>query len=82
MMSGPEGELTPEQQAENAALSLGRTVAGRDLTADEAEAMTSIFKAAVQALRHGFIRRLADHVASERADEAVEEFFEDQIHPD
>jgi hypothetical protein len=81
-MSGPEHEVTHEEQAEIAALSLGRTVAGRDLTADEAEAMTTVFKAAVQALRHGFIRRLADHVVSERADEAVEEFFGEQIRPD
>jgi hypothetical protein len=81
-MSGPERELTPEQQAENAALSLGRTVVGRDLTAEEAEALTAIFKAAVQALRHGFIRRLADHVVAERTDESVEEFFEDVIRPD
>jgi hypothetical protein len=81
-MSGPEPELTPEEQAENAALSLGRTVVGRDLTAEEAEALTTIFKSAVQALKHGFIRRLADHVVAERTDESVEEFFEDVIRPD
>ena len=65
-----------------AALSLGRTVVGRDLTPDEAEAMTSIFKSTIQALKHGFIRRLAEHVDAERTDESVEEFFEDIIHPD
>lgn len=81
-MSGPERELTPEEQAENAALSLGRSVAGRDLTPVEADALVTIFKAAVQALRHGFIRRLAEHVTAERTDESVEEFFGDIITPD
>ncbi len=81
-MSGPEREFTPEEQAENAALSLGRTVLGRDLTAAESEAMTTIFKSSVQALKHGFIKRLAEHVVAERTDESVEEFFEDIIHPD
>jgi hypothetical protein len=83
-MSGPERELTPDEQADIAAMSLGRTVTGRDLTPDEAEAMKAVFRAAVQALRHGhgFIRRLADHVVAERTDEAVEEFFEDQIRPE
>jgi hypothetical protein len=81
-MSGPERELTPEEQAENAALSLGRTVLGRDLTGEEADSMAVIFKSAVQALKHGFIRRLAEHVVAERTDESVEEFFEDVIKPD
>jgi hypothetical protein len=81
-MSEPEQALTPEQLAETAALSLGRSVLGRDLSADEAAAMTSILKAAVQALKHGFVRRLAEHVEAERTDESVEEFFEDIIHPD
>lgn len=81
-MSGPEHELTAEEQAETAALSLGRSVVGRDLTAEEADAMTSIFKSTVQALKHGFIRRLAEHVVAERTDESVEEFFEDIIKPD
>lgn len=81
-MSGPERELTPEEQAENVALSLGRTVLGRDLTAEEADSMAVIFKSAVQALKHGFIRRLAEHVVAERTDESVEEFFEDVIKPD
>lgn len=81
-MSGPEREMTAEEQAEAAALSLGRTIVGRDLTPDEADALTTIFKAAVQALREGFIRRLADHVVAERTDEAVEEFFGEQIKPE
>jgi hypothetical protein len=81
-MSGPETGLTPEAQAEAFALGLGKAVVGRDLTADEADAMATIFKAAVQALRHGFARRLADHVVAERSDESIEEFFEDQIHPE
>ena len=81
-MSGPERELTPEEQAEITALSLGRTVAGRDLTPDEAAAMCTIVKAAVQALREGYVRRLADRVLAERTDEAVEEFFEEEIRPE
>ena len=81
-MSEPERALTPDQEAETAATRLGRAVLGRDLSADEAAAMASIFKAAVQALKHGFIRRLAEHVEAERTDESVEEFFEDIIHPD
>ena len=80
-MSGPEQELTAEQQAEIAAVSLGRTVLGRDLSVEESESLTSILKAAVQALKHGFIRRLAEHVRSEREDESIEEFFEDVIEP-
>jgi hypothetical protein len=81
-MSGPQRELTPEEQSAIAALSLGRSVLGRDLTAEEAEALTTIFRSSVQALKHGFIRRLADHVVAERTDESVEEFFEDIIRPD
>jgi hypothetical protein len=80
-MSGPEQELTAEQQAKIAAVSLGRTVLGRDLSAEESDAMTSILEATVQALRHGFIRRLAEHVRAEREDESVEEFFENVIEP-
>ena len=81
-MSGPERELSADEQAAIAAASLGRSVVGRDLTAEEADALTTIFKASVQALRHGFIRRLADQVVAERTDESVEEFFEDVIRPD
>jgi hypothetical protein len=78
-MAGSEQELTAEQQAEIAALSLGRTVLGRELSAEEAESLTSILKSAVQALKHGFIRRLAEQVRAEREDESVEEFFEGVI---
>jgi hypothetical protein len=81
-MSGPDRELTPDEQAETAALSLGRSILGRDLTADEAESLALIFRSAGQALRHGYIRRLAEHVAAERTDEAIEEFFEGQIQTD
>ena len=81
-MSGPDQDMTPEAEAEALALNLGRTVVGRDLTAEEADALATIMKAAVQALKHGFIRRLAEHVVAERTDESVEEFFEDNIQPD
>lgn len=77
-----ESEPTPEAQAVSAALSLGRAVLGREPTSDESDAMSSIFLATVQALKHGFIRRLAEHVVAERTDESVEEFFEDVITPD
>jgi hypothetical protein len=78
---GPERESTPEEQAENAAPSLGRSVVGRDPTPDEADAMTTTVEAAVQALRHGFVRRPADHVVAERTDESVEEFLGGVINP-
>jgi hypothetical protein len=81
-MSGPQRELTPDEQAQAVALSLGRSILGRDLETDEAEALALIFKSAVQALRQGTIRRLANHVAAERTDEAIEEFFEGQINTD
>jgi hypothetical protein len=80
-MAEPGREMTVDEQAQAAALGLGRAVTGRDLTADEATAMVSIFRAAVQALRHGFIARLAERVAAEREAESVEEFFEG-IKPD
>ena len=81
-MSGPEREQTPDKQAETAALTLGRSIMGRDLTLEEAEALALIFRSAVQALRDGYIRRLAEHVAAERTDEALEEFFEGRIQTD
>jgi hypothetical protein len=81
-MTNSDAPLSPEEEAEADAIAIGRRVLGRDLSLVEAEAMTTIFRSAVQALKHGFIRRLADHVQAERADEAVEEFFEEQIHPD
>ena len=74
-MAEPGRELNMDQQAEAAALNLGRTVLGRDLTAEEAEALTIVFKDAVQALQHGFIKRLAEKVQAERETESVEEFF-------
>jgi hypothetical protein len=75
-MSEPGAELTIDQQAEEAAARLGRLVLGRELTADEATAMAIIFKASAQALKHGFITRLAEQVRAERETESVEEFFE------
>ena len=60
------GETTLNQEVEADALAIGRKVAGRELTADEAEAMRTILRATAQALSHGFIRRLADHVLAER----------------
>jgi ribosomal protein S7 len=64
------GEITLNQEVETDAL------------ADEAEAMRTILQAAAQALSHGFIRRLADHVLAERRDEAIEEFFEGKVKTD
>ena len=81
-MSGTDRELSHDEQAAALALILGRSVVGRDLTGEEADALSTIFKSAVQALKHGFIRRLAEHVVAERTDESVEEFFEGVIHPD
>lgn len=77
-MTEPERGVSAsvDEQADNAARALGRAVLGRDLSPDEARAMSEIFRASVQALKHGFIRRLADHVLAEREDESVEEFFE------
>jgi hypothetical protein len=78
-----ESERTPtvDEQADRAALTLGRAVLGREPTDDEATALREIFRATAQALQHGFIRRLADHVLEERETESVEEFFEN-IKPD
>ena len=80
-MTEPERELTVEEQADIAALTLGHAVLNRALTTDEATAMREILQATIQALKHGFIRRLADHVLEERETESVEEFFEN-IKPD
>jgi hypothetical protein len=71
-----------DQEAANAAQSLGRAATGRELTAEETDAMLSIIKAAAEALRHGFVKRLAERVRSERDTENVEEFFEDVIKPE
>ena len=80
-MTEPQRDLSIDQQAAAAALSLGKAITGRELTSDEAEAMTAIFRAAAEALRHGFIKRLASQVKAERETENVEEFFEDIIKP-
>ena len=80
-MTEPARTQLAEEQADAAAHSLGRAVLGRDLTDVEASALQDIFRATVQALKHGFIRRLADHVLQERETESVEEFFEN-INPD
>jgi hypothetical protein len=76
--------INPDRPAEDQghdseALALGRKVLGREPTPDEADALKAIFRATAQALAHGFIRRLAEHVLAERSDEAVEEFFEGQV---
>ncbi|WP_406695689.1 hypothetical protein V5E97_32260 [Singulisphaera sp. Ch08] len=80
-MNESEKEGTIEEQAERLARALGRQALGRELTADESAAMATIHKAAVQALKHGFIKRLAEQVTAERETETVEEFFEN-IKPD
>jgi hypothetical protein len=83
-MAEPERREEPNlgQVIDVDAIQLGRKVLGRDLTAEEAEAIKTIFQAAAQALAHGFIRRLADHVLAERRDETLEEFFEGQVKTD
>jgi hypothetical protein len=80
--SEPQGELSTSQMVEADALEIGRKVLGRDLTDEEADAMKTIFQAAAQALSHGFIKRLADHVVAERRDEAIEEFFGEELRTD
>lgn len=80
-MTEPERVPGVEEHAERAARELGREVLGRDLNAEEDRAMGEIFRASVQALKHGFIRRLADHVRAERETESVEEFF-GNLNPD
>jgi ATP-dependent protease ClpP protease subunit len=79
---GPMLESSVTQMVEADALAIGRKVLGRELTADEADSMKTIFLAAAQALAHGFIRRLAEHVVAERRDEAIEEFFEGRVKTD
>lgn len=80
-MTEPNREQNVNALAEAAALALGRQVLEREPTVEEASAMATIFKAAAQALRHGFIGRLAEQVRAERETETVEEFFEG-IKPD
>ena len=76
------GETTLNQEVETDALAIGRAVLGRELTPEEVDAMKSIFQAAAQALKEGFIQRLARHVQAERKEETIEEFFEDQVKAD
>lgn len=80
-MNEPERDLSMENQVETLSRTLGRQTLGRELTADESAAMTTILKSTVQALKHGFIQRLAEQVTAERETETVEEFFEN-IKPD
>ena len=58
-----------ERMIQANALAIGRKAVGRDLTPEEANAMTAIFSSAAQALRDGFIERLAAHVLAERRDD-------------
>ena len=81
-MSGTEQGQGGDELAIITARNLGKAVLGRDPTPEEADALATILKSTVQALKHGFIRRLANHVVAEREDESVEEFFEDMIQPD
>jgi hypothetical protein len=76
------GELNINEVIEGDALALGCKVLGRDLTPEEADALRTIFQATAQALAHGFIQRLADHVLAERRDETLEEFFEGKVKTD
>ena len=80
-MPEPQHEPILDDHVGQTARTLGKTVLGRDLTIEEADALITIFKSSVQALKHGFIRRLAEHVVAERVDESIEEFFEDAIDP-
>jgi len=77
-----EGGETLGRMIEGDALALGRKVLGREPTAEEADALKSIFHAAASALSEGFIRRLADHVLAERREESIEGFFEGNVKTD
>lgn len=68
-----------EQRAVSMAHSLGREALGREPNADEADALATIARAVIGALRDGHIRRLAEQVSAERTDERVEEFFEQNL---
>jgi hypothetical protein len=83
-MAEPQGgdQRSIQQIIDSDALAIGRKVLGRDLTPDEAEALTTIFQAAAQALSAGFIQRLARHVVAERGEESIEQFFEGQVKAD
>jgi hypothetical protein len=78
----PQPQPTIDQVVEGCSTTIGRKVLSRDLTAEEAEALKTIFSAAAQALSDGFIQRLADHVLAERREETIEEFFEDKLKTD
>ena len=80
-MADAEREPVSVDTVESVALGFGRSVLDRDPTPEEAASLAVILNATAQALRHGFIRRMADEVAAERTDEAIEEFFEEQIDP-
>ena len=83
-MAEPQGgdQRSIQQIIDSDAIAIGRKVLGRDLTPDEAEALTTIFQAAAQALSAGFIKRLASHVVAERGEESIEQFFEGQVKAD
>jgi hypothetical protein len=81
-MPDPQAEQVTDQLVTSSATALGRQVLGRELTADEAVALRTIFRAASQALSEGFIQRLADHVLAERREESIEEFFESKVKAD
>ena len=83
-MSEPGRELSLDEQIATTTQSLGQAALGRPLSADEADSLTAILRAAVDALKHGhgFINRLAEQVLEERKTENVEEFFEGVIKTD
>jgi hypothetical protein len=75
-MTEPAPEQAINAAADDAALALGRAVLGHNPSESDTAALQDILRATAQALKHGFIRRLADHVLAERETESVEEFFE------
>ncbi|MDR3637034.1 MAG: hypothetical protein P4L84_24740 [Isosphaeraceae bacterium] len=83
-MAEPANVAAVEEQISSAARTLGSAVLGREVNADEFEALTTILRAATEALKHGhgFVKRLASQVQEERTTENVEEFFEDVIKTD
>jgi hypothetical protein len=78
----PHPQQTTDQVVEACSTAIGRSVLGRDLAPEEAEAMKTILSAAAQSLSEGFIQRLATHVLAERRDESIEEFFENKLKTD
>lgn len=80
-MNKPDRVVAVEAHLGRLAGALGRQTVNRELSGEEVAAMTTILRAAVQALRHGFIQRLAEQVTAERETETVEEFFEN-LKPD